>query len=483
MATWTVLFLALACGPISTLARTQPCPFNNHCSCTDKHWPQEFEFSSVDCVFSGAVEPFSNKGAQKYKVDHFDIRLIDAPNAFALPANYFEAFDSILWLSLFGDLRQDWHDDAFIGVNISNIYISRIKNPIPPPTALKKLGQRGDLRSLGFAYIEEVQLTNGIFSDFQSIETIDIGATNITKIEDDAFQGLEKNLKLLSLEGIWLKDFPTKAVSRLVNLEKLELEESEFTNIAPNSFSTLQKLRIIDFDCNGGGHADLDEANEKGAFASLPDSVELLSLEGNHLRSFPKVKAPNSIHTLSVSGNQLTQITKEDISQYPNLMSFDIATNPIDTIEQDSIIFPANGGSFSLVNTGLKSIDLSIFDWGVVPSDFTLDLSANAKLETITVSDAGKISSSVTGTIRLDQRRMKTGLKTIDQSIDDLLTRIKGIKINIDGNENFVCKGSEWLAYYLFCSKQLSAEGTQCADQKGMRLESWLWVKNPDPCQ
>jgi Leucine-rich repeat (LRR) protein len=295
----------------------------------------------------------------------------------------------------------------------------------------------------------------------------------VTDIEDGAFNGLEKNLKVLQVDYYGQNDLPTNAISKLTQLEKLELEWSHIKNIPVDAFTPFKNLKVLDFD---NGNADLDDANNKGAFLSLPPDMEILSLERNKLRSLPKTNL-RSLKVLSLSGNNITKVTKDELPYGKSLTVLRLEENPVDTIETDAIAVQVQSASL-LDGIRVPAVDLAIFDWSSQPSGFYLSLAGNDHLKTFSISDISKIPEKTSGIIMPGYG----GLEEIDKSIGNLIDQRSGIDILLYGNTNFKCQGSEWLAYYVFCTEQLNPQGTMCVDQGGKLLADYLKEQVPNPC-
>jgi hypothetical protein len=369
--------------------------------------------------------------------------------------------------------------DAFDGLNVTSIRSVSGKGAIPPPTALKNLAKRGTLRQLVIGFGDRAHLDDGIFEDFSTIEQLNIvpsmGGNRLESIADGTFQGLETNLKRLIISVLKQNDFPTVALSKLTNLENIEFEDSSITNIPVDAFKPFTNLKVLDF--NRG--ALLNGANEDGAFLSLPQQMDTISMEENGLLSMPKTSV-QSLGSLSLSGNEITNIAKGDVPK--SLQRLEASKNPITSIEMDAIALPANGGDVLLVNTDIDTIDLAVIDWSNNPQNFGLEMSGKS----LTISDLSKVPETVNGTIFVSNN-----LEMVDKSIGDLVTARNGISFLLRFNNHFQCEGSEWMAYYVLCTSpslslpSLDVYGTTCSgagEWSGKLLSDYLKAKVPDPC-
>ena len=65
------------------------------------------------------------------------------------------------------------------------------------------------------------------------------------------------------------------------------------------------------------------------------------------------------------------------------------------------------------------------------------------------------------------------GLQRIDKNVAKFLSG--KVRFYMTYNRNFICKGSEWLAKFVFCDGgHVFVKGTQCADLGGQQFDEYL---------
>jgi len=206
-------------------------------------------YLSAACNSSG-LPSFAVSSSGKYEVSRLDIR----GNVQVIPANHFAAFASIDILTLTqtatDTVPQQWDEKAFDGVDIRPIIsVSGLGNLVPFPQALITLGKKG-LTDLFIDRSSSVELTNSTFKEFPSLTRVQFNHTQITKLENGAFAGLENSLQYLYLQNVGLVEFPLTQLSILNKLSRLDLESNRIQNIPAKICTTLPKLVTLDVDNN-----------------------------------------------------------------------------------------------------------------------------------------------------------------------------------------------------------------------------------------
>ena len=178
-----------------------------------------------------------------------------------------------------------------------------------------------------------------------------ISSGYIHSVSDNAFFGLESSLWTLGLPSNKLTAIPTKAIRRLINLERLDLSDNKIKvltsgilenlsklkslNLKNNAiqkmysgaFTGLSKLSNLVLDSNGINKTQLRNGLLKG-----PHNLESLSLRNNHLKgfltssTFPKL---TSLKVLNLSGNNFTSIRRGALKNLPLLTDLNISNNKV----------------------------------------------------------------------------------------------------------------------------------------------------------
>jgi len=189
------------------LISADPCPFNKDCDCTKGASPDPLTYQTVYCFSFIDLPTFTVSTSGKYTVN--GLRIVAKVQV--LPANYLTAFKSINTMRLISvDLvPQQWHEKAFDGVDIKYISIAELGDLVPPPKALASLGSRG-LHTLFIIESSPVQLTERVFKDFPSLFYIGILNTEITRLDNNAFDGMG-TLKIIWLNKVGLNNVDLSA--------------------------------------------------------------------------------------------------------------------------------------------------------------------------------------------------------------------------------------------------------------------------------
>lgn len=123
-----------------------------------------------------------------------------AGNVAELPARYFAIFGHIYSLGLSGPTtmqwEQKWDDMAFDGTTVTILQVWYLNSLLPPPPALVKLAESGLQTLLLENYT--VQSINQTFQNFSSLTYLGMTNVQISKLEQQAFAGLEQSLLILN---------------------------------------------------------------------------------------------------------------------------------------------------------------------------------------------------------------------------------------------------------------------------------------------
>jgi Leucine-rich repeat (LRR) protein len=192
-----------------------------------------------------------------------------------------------------------------------------------------------DLSSLReLQILEDVELkriSNETFKSLVNVETIILKDCSISDIDPDAFGSLHK-LKLLALTGNYLTRF--SSVNLPVNLEELILCSNRFDSIeAVVNRETASRLLILELSEN--------------------------KIESLHANSFSSLVA---LRSLELAGNALNSISDEAFGGLVNLRELDLQTTGIKTISGRLLASTPKLRKLNLYDTRLESIDQNAFD-------------------------------------------------------------------------------------------------------------------------
>ncbi len=169
-------------------------------------------------------------------------------------------------------------------------------------------------------------LANESFHGLSSLSTLDLTGSALANISDNAFRGLNANLRNLILADNHLVTIPTTQMSMLNRLEELSIGQNPFVTLPRNCFKGLVNLRSIVIS----GASQLTSI-ETEAFADNLN-LESLSLISNkrleHVAEGAFTGLPN-LKDLVLRDNGFSSF-KESLAAWPELRKLDLSDNPLE---------------------------------------------------------------------------------------------------------------------------------------------------------
>jgi len=447
-----------------------PCPFNpDLCSCSQLDPSTPLAFDTVRCNASESMPYFISPTQEKHTVSSFiisgDVRTIEP--------HHFTVFQSIDMLSLintgvFPSTNQMWDDHAFSDVAISSISISNLDDVVPPPVALRNLGAQ-NLKVLSISYTNvPVQLDQGIFKDFSALVNLGLENVRITSVNDNAFDGLENHLTMLTLTQNGLGQFPA-AISKLTNLKQLTLDNNGITQLPTQAFTNFKQLQMLSLRYNA-----ISSAIDQGALDNLPASLQTIYLDKTSINALPKRILQNlsNLRSLSLAQNSINSVNKDDLQNVPTVSVLYLNENPINSIDINAFTYLKQASDIQLKKTSLPSIDLAVFSPVTSSGQVDLCLDNNDQLKSLTVTAADKFPSKATVYLR------NTGLETIDRKIGDFINHITDVRIDISNSQHLKCDDLDWLTQ-ISCPDRMVIDYVTCTDKNQQSLSDYL--KNVSP--
>lgn len=362
------------------------CPFNaQECKCLPTVPPQQYTYKRVECTSTSTTLPAFTPEGDEVKYTVTDSLTIQG-DVSSIEARSFSAFQAISTLALVQisnssqPVYQRWNDEAFVDVQVLNLEVKGLDGLIPLPKAVQQLG--GCLRRLVVSNGRlAVDLGEGTFGSLSSLKAVWITQTNISRMSDGVFAGLEQGLEELILNGANLTTFPGEPLQRLKKLKRLGLNRNDMKTLPDNPLGVVPTLESLSL----GGNP-LNETIAQGALDQVPPGLTQLFLDSTGLEAVPGGVLKNrALTVLSLSNNDIEAIAKSDFEDGAGLEMLNMNTNPIANIEPGAFSDLKNLTLLDLRNTNMTSIDLA----ALAASDGMrgLYLDDNIMLVFLTVSD------------------------------------------------------------------------------------------------
>ena len=263
--------------------------------------------------------------------------------------------------------------------------------------ALKQSSSSIPIKSYSIYNLSKTSLLPNKLFNSTKIEKLRISETQLLSVEDDAFSGLEKSLKSLSVSNSHLVQVPTKGISRLTALESLDLDGNDITSIDSYSFYGLplsslnlqnNKITSLHEYSLGGIEVSLTELILTGnnltlfPIASLKrlKNLKSLKLNSNFISSIPESLSTklSSLESLDMRNNRISKLTSRSLMSFPSLVSLSLSNNIIDSIEEKTLFSLSLLESLDLSRNQIKSFESNTFS--SLKKIKSIDLSSNSIL-------------------------------------------------------------------------------------------------------
>ncbi|KAM8882069.1 uncharacterized protein ACB058_002051 [Synchiropus picturatus] len=187
--------------------------------------------------------------------------------------------------------------------------------------------------------IQRNQLTSISPHQFQpctNITELDIAENKIQNIDENAFESIQRSLRILTLSQNKIPSVPA-AVRKLPNLSQLDLSHNIISLLQCHDLANLTKLRILSL------HHNFITNLPPCAFSGL-DSLHVLELESNKIAELNGAfrKTFPSLRTLLLYSNSLTGIKPNEFEGLVSLQNLSLHHNQIKDIK--------NGSFYGLTN-------------------------------------------------------------------------------------------------------------------------------------
>jgi len=401
-----------------------------------------------------------------------------------LPANYFSSssvqqFDHLVLSGTGGGSVsnvQQFDAQAFTGVNASRITFYGIDGLIPPPASMSVL-QKTALNAIIFNdFHDPSALTTNVFDGY-ALSRLEFTNCPISSIANDAFSGLAPILTMLTLQQVGLSAYPGAQIQNLAALTFLDLRYNKLSSIPPNSFTSFPALNSLFLSGN-----PLAKDIEGGSLDSLPASLERIILDEVGFSAFPTqfLAKHAKIQWLSLQRNSIAGLDTKSLPAGNGLFLLYFDGNPLAAIAPSTLQSAASLQQLSFDNTKLSEVDFALF------SDLNVDDTHPRYVDINKISTLKKISASAVSKYPkgITFRITSTGLETVDSSLETIFKTYTDTALDISHNDNLRCSdnGINWIAPYVYCTNQVSINGSACADKGTQSLDAYLKQAVPDPC-
>ena len=164
------------------------------------------------------------------------------------------------------------------------------------------------------------------------IKYLDLSNNPISNIDSEAFSGLESLTTKLVLHVDGMTQFPTTALSTLVNLRNLELKGFAMTILPQNALDNLSKLETLTLKS-----CQLSEIKSSDFSSQHQFSLLELNLPGNALTSVPTaaIASLQNMATLNLAQNKISTIGLGAFDGVQKLEILDLSKNGVRQISNN----------------------------------------------------------------------------------------------------------------------------------------------------
>ncbi|KAG5675073.1 hypothetical protein PVAND_005008 [Polypedilum vanderplanki] len=280
-------------------------------------------------------------------------------------------------------------------ISIANNRITDLpKNFLKSQTKLKQLTlSNNSLSFIDFNIIthltelREINFSNNLFSKLsaeflEAACNIEIMVFENNKIYaiDNAYDKIDYKLRKIYLAYNQFTVITVSMFEKLINLEYIDMSHNAIQAIDDNSFSTLTQLKLLDLSYN----------NLKRVVMKLPDSVELLAINNNHLITWPLLNTPVNLAELEIQDNNLEFIFPKD-TELLNLKKLDVSKNNINSLPDTQFL---SLEYLDLSNNFLNEVPQNLHLITPLLKDIILDGNQISKIEFTEKTTLGSISLS-----------------------------------------------------------------------------------------
>lgn len=191
----------------------------------------------------------------------------------------------------------------------------------------------------------------GAFDMLTELRTLEIQFNTISHLNHDVFQKLH-SLEVLLASDNQIESLPLQLFKRSPNVHTIDLSNNLISDVPPGIFSTNDAPDTINFSSNRLENIDWVVHTDSSlrelylgdnSLSSLPDitfkfcvNLAILELQNNALTEFPKLINMTNLETLDLTNNLISAMPKDTrFDQYPHLTYISLASNRLDTLDED----------------------------------------------------------------------------------------------------------------------------------------------------
>ncbi|XP_078663923.1 uncharacterized protein LOC144907026 [Branchiostoma floridae x Branchiostoma belcheri] len=209
------------------------------------------------------------------------------------------------------------------------------------------------------------EVKKGLFKDLKNLEELDLDNNQISDIETGSFEDLS-NLRLLFLYRNAMEKLQSGLFKGMTNLLQIYLSSNNITTVEDGAFEGLENLQLIQLHKN-----QIEEIGD-GAFKGLPTLIDL-DLHLNNLSTIPgkAISSLSNLKRVQLFENRITMVKEDDFKDLENLQMIYLQNNFIQVVE--------NGAFANL--PALQWLDLSGNNIVVIPAGVFKGLDALQRLD------------------------------------------------------------------------------------------------------
>lgn len=399
----------------SLLHLQSPCPLfegSSHCQCflADKGG---LNFDCTSASLNDILAALSSSKGTIWGVNINDM----LPEVRVLPDRMFMN-GTVAELTIKGSSLEEVHDNAFEGATATRLHsltirsskLSSVPRAVAKVSALKRLDLESNRIHDIYAYT---------FFGPSKLSYLNLKNNLLESMAENAFLGLENNLRELSLDENSFTAFPLSAVKILKKLQILSLSQNQVSSIEEGTwdsgFAVMDSLRHLDLSKNSLQRLGKDtfaafpkvqklllrenlvQVLESGALDRQAD-LEYLDLSSNHLTVLPgdifaktrrlvRIDLSNNrlrsligvfsdlvaLEEVHLNNNLLIRLSNNWFSNTPNLATIYLQNNVIIQIEEKALQPLKRLSKLYLSSNYLQSITANCFRYNVALTVLRLD--------------------------------------------------------------------------------------------------------------
>ena len=399
--------------------------------------------------------------AARFAIKTLTVAVLD-PNVTVIPGKTF--FNgSISQLTIESSRLTDVDDNAFEGTH-QRLHTLAIHHSLDLKNVPRAVSKVAALKRLDLSQNAIEDIYAYTFFGSAKLSYLNLEGNSLSVLAENAFLGLENNLRELNLKDNSFDSFPLSAVKILKKLQSLNLAGNRISNLSAEAFTRLESIRHLDLNDNAFiylAKETLDclpnlqrlwmannglEDIEVGSLSGLHD-LETIDLSGNsltdlprdifaHTRRLTKVDlSRNSLKSLAgvfrdlfsleevfLNDNLLLSFSNEWFSNTPNVRTMHLEHNVLVEISENAMQPLKRLSHLFLSHNFLNTIDATYFRYNVALTNLHLDNNHLSSIDQTAFRGVPKLR-----TLRLDNNN----LRSISRSLFGTLTSLTELHLQV----------------------------------------------------